>query len=609
MQIFLLWRDRDEPLDPRRVESRLRGFYEPLLRGRPASTHLRAGGASAVYLELPVDGWIPPFLEQTESSWTLGLDYPVEARRALETRGIKPRPGGVLAAFADELEKDPAPLLREVSAPFVIAWRSRRDPNVLMIQNDGIGIGQIFVYDDGRRWAASNRIFAFKALGLDVKMEPAQWATQAVLGWFPLNDTGYRNISVIPPATRLRVEDGNVAGETFDVLDFLMNDTVPREEALELGRQAALDYARSAGELFGTASAGLTGGWDTRAVVSSFLAAGVDHFRLHVRGRRDVDDVVVAERLAQIIGKPLNVKTRGGLPPATASMLEKSMDEALRWQAGHAEFKGAKMFLNSNGRLDGGWVNIMGQHGAVGRGFYIGRTHAMELDPSQFEDKLLEYVSQWTRSFMRPPMREHAEETIRAAYRAADRHGVEGYNRLDFFYMYERTRRWASGGQYNQPGKVLTPFLTPGYIRASFSFPGPERVLNPVHRYIIDTNMPVWSKVPFHYEVTPKLRDEWARQWRRASRGNRAIARWRIWRERLDAMALFGGQLKNYRESGRRGFNNGNYWKAVGRPLIERALRDGGLWTEVYDPRLASQKWAEGPDDIVVLWLLEKICS
>ncbi|MCE5231094.1 hypothetical protein LLG95_16070 [bacterium] len=607
MQIFLLWRDRDQ-IDPRAVELRLRRFYEPILKDRPTAARLAAGGCGALELELPVDGFIPPFIEKTGSSWTLGLDYPVDARRILESRSIK-TDAGVLTTLANELEQHPESLLRELAPPFVMAWKSPNEQNVLHIQNDGLGFGQFYIYDDGRRWAASNRILAFKALGIDVRLDADEWATRTVLGWFPLLQTGYRNISFLPPATRLRIENGNVRTAHYDVLSHWLHDRVARDEALELARQSAIDYLRAAGGLCTRASAGMTGGWDTRAVVSTLIAAGIDHFQLHVRGRRDMNDVIIAQRLAQSIGKRLNVNTRGAIPPPRVSALETSMNHALRWQGGQGEMKGAKTFLASNGHIGGGRLNIMGQHGEIGRGFYASRIGAHELAPDQYEDKLVAYVSQWARSWTRPRMRDLALETIHAAYRAADDYGLEGLDRLDFFYLFERTRRWASGGQYNQPGKVFSPFLTPGFIRAAYSMPGPERVTNPLHRYMIEKNMPSWSDVPFRKTLTPKLGAAWRREFRRASLKNRVICKLDDLKDRIESWPWLAGPVRQYCQSGRRDYNNGIYWQTVGRPLVERAMKEGGFWTEVFDPQPTVAGWEEGPDDTVVMAILERICA
>ena len=83
-------------------------------------------------------------------------------------------------------------------------WASKRTGEVF-VQNDGLGLSQLFEYQTGRTWALSNRIFAFKALGLPLKPEPEEWAVRWTLDGFPMSLTGYKSIRYFEPATRLRV--------------------------------------------------------------------------------------------------------------------------------------------------------------------------------------------------------------------------------------------------------------------------------------------------------------------------------------------------------------------------------------------------------------------
>ena len=196
MQIFLMWPTRSAAfasLDPDAVARRLSKFYEPLFGSRLAARIIRNPHATAVYLELPVEGWLPPYYQEDERGWALALDFPIDADRVLrETTGERCEPKNVLPALGRAFERDPEPLLRQLSPPFVLAWSSRDAPEQpVFIQNDGLGFGQIFEYRAGDTWALTNRIFALKALGLPLRPVAEEWAVKCTLGWFPLEQTGY----------------------------------------------------------------------------------------------------------------------------------------------------------------------------------------------------------------------------------------------------------------------------------------------------------------------------------------------------------------------------------------------------------------------------------
>lgn len=613
MQIFLMWPHHGEAfggLDPEAVARRLKAFYEPLFADEPATRIIRAPHATVVYLELPVAGWLPPYAQQDATHWALALDYPIDADRALrEVTGEAPEPGAVLPALGRALERDPAPLLERLAPPFALAWSALDDPAApLYLQGDGLGFGQLFEYRQGGARAYTNRLFALKALGVELKPVAEEWAAKCTLGWFPLDRTGYAGVRALPPGARVRVDAEGAEVTEIDVLTrWVHPGALAPADALELGFNSLRDYLHDAARLWERASAGLTGGWDSRAVAALLLADGIGNFHLRTRGDENNHEVLIASRLAELAGAEHVIQRGRALPPPTPALLRRSLEGAIRWQAGHMDLQTHKGFLRTADRLGGGDVNIMGQHGEIGRGFYLERVKADRLDPAAFEDELVKYSMTYTRSFLRPALREAAEALIREAYRAADRYGLEGADRLDFFYLNERTRRWASGGQYAQPGKVVAPFLSPRYIQAAYAIPAAERVSNPFHRYTITRAMPRWAGVPYGRG----LDDKQARALRKAFRARHQ----RTWLARKLASLkreierLRHPGLKKYAEAGRRSFDNKLYWHEVGEELIGEVLAGGGLWTEIYDPDRVRAGWDEAPDDLAILYFAERLCE
>jgi hypothetical protein len=158
---------------------------------------------------------------------------------------------------------------------------------------------------------------------------------------------------------------------------------------------------------------------------------------------------------------------------------------------------------------------------------------------------------------------EGVRDVIREGYRQADHYGLIGPARLDFFYLHERTRRWASGSLGSQKGIAIAPFLTPGYIRAAFAYPGTDKASNPFHRHIIATHAPRWVDVPYAHDV------------RQSDRHDR-------------------------REASHRA------WLSVAEPTVREALADGGAWTELFSPDLVAEHWPAAPDQIAIAHLLDE---
>ncbi len=343
-----------------------------------------------------------------------------------------------------------------------------------------------------------------------------------------------------------------------------------------------------------TPTVGLTGGWDSRVVVSSLLASGMS-FSARVKGQPELYDVVIASKLAKLGGFNLHIKSSAELPPDNYSQCRRNVSLALLWQAGYMVTEKHKTFLLNEKRLDGGRVNIMGQHGEIGRGYYTKKIEAEKLKEGQFEENLIKRLIDSKLRLIKKINQDQIFEIIREAYRQANMYGLEGFDRLDFFYLYERTRRWASAALSSQTGMVFAPFLCPGYIRASYAFraQGGEfyqdgKMLNPFHRYIIERNTPEWVNVPYAEDLKREEKE---------------------WKKKKQCVSINkpNSTLGWKQSDGEKYYNLSLYWKDVGKPIIDDAIACGGFWTEVFDPDLIKKDWLSVADDIVMLHLLPEI--
>ena len=591
MKIFLLWRcinDLGQVLAPERVASNLQKIFSPLFSTPPKERILQNSAMSVVVLEMLVLGWKPPFFQEDRQTWALALDYPINARTVLAENGISFENDSVLPILCRKLQHEPTVLLREMAPPFSLVWASKQTDQTF-VQNDGLGQSQLFELKGDRLWALTNKITALKALDVPLEMEREHWAVRSTLGWFPLDLTGYKKVRFLQPATQLRLDSTGITRTAHDVLsDWVHPNGLSQNDCLELARSSLLKQIKAAMPLWEKPSVGLSGGWDSRAVVTSLRAAGAD-FSARVRGLPGRDDVLIASELAKIAGFNLRVKKFEGLPPDDAEACKRCISLALLWQAGHMVTHKHKTFLSHHQYLDGGVVNIMGQHGEIGRGYYAQRIRAVELSEDQYEERLLTKLMASMPPFTRKELHDVVRQIIREAYRQADRYSLTGLARLDFFYLYERTRRWASGSLSSQTGLVFAPFLNPDFIRAVFDYIGYGKETNPFHRYIIATNSPDWVTVPYSEDLKQReLTSEKVDVVKELERKTVISASWK-------------------RPKGGYNYDSSLYWKAVGEPIIHEALARGGFWTEIFDPDMAEKWWQAAPDDLAIVHLLPEM--
>jgi hypothetical protein len=561
LELFLLW--RSSRVEARDVRDKLRNLLAPLFVKAPEVIVRRDGNPSLVVAHAPVPGWKRPFFEEDHDGWAQAIEYPLDWR-------------GSLLSLTRRLEENPAESLRELSPPFSLLWGAPHSGEI-SLQNDGLGAAQLFEYEDEHLWAVTNRIPALKALGVTLQPDAEQWAAATTLGWFPMNTTGYRRVKLLAPGTQLRVSANEVRRTTVDVLGDWVHPVEHAEppersedEWLEIGRASLLHHIDAASSGWDDASVGLTGGWDSRAVVSSLRVVGAP-FRARVKGHASSADVTTAQELARIAGISLRHDHSAEKPSNDPEEWRRSIARSLLWQGGQMDFDKHKTLFADGRRLDDGAVNVMGQHGEIARAYHYGEAMRRFPDGVVPDDPVMEerFVARRLAArlpYLRTDLIEPVREIIRAAFLEAHRHHLTGTARLDFFYLFENTRRGNAASLAAQTGIVVTPLLNPDFIRAAFALRPKAKAGNALHRHIVSANSPEWDAVPY---------------------------------EGKDDAALQRGESRYY--DARRS------WREVGAPLIEDALRNGGFWTEVFDPDAVRQHVFESPDELAMLAMVPEV--
>ena len=594
MLIFVLWQDK-RPNACRTVESvapSLKSVFAPILGDGPVIGMRSAPEANLAWLELPVERWKPPLVERDGDRFAAAGEYPVASSRLLRERGLASGPDRTLLDLARHFDGDPSSLLHDLAPPFSLLWSNGN--GATCVQSDALGQAQLYEYEDANVYALTNRLSALQTLDIPLDPVPLEWAARFCTGWFPLELTGFEGVRHVAPGTRIRLSASGVSRERFDVLQrWLHPDRMSRQDCLELAETSMRGLLEGAIEQWVRPNVGLSGGWDSRVVVSLLRDLGAT-MSLRVRGNPERYDVMIAAELARVAGLRLRINNKGGYPPEDPERLRRCVQLALRWQAGNLSTTKHKTFLARREVLEPGLVNVMGQHSGIGKADFVMKTRAWKLDPSQYEDAMIRQLVGQLEPYLHPELRQPVRELWRTAYRQADLYGLEGFARMHFFFLYEYTRRWASGSMAAQPGQVVTPFLNPGLIRAAYAFPQEEIRRRPFHHHILGKYAKDWKDIPFEDQMTQADIDSG-----------------RIPKVQLDAeqSAFHEGPFWKQPKA-HRVYSNGIYWRSAGRPLAREARRAGGFWTEVLDPGLVDKKiwdretWKRAVDPMVISYLL-----
>lgn len=72
--------------------------------------------------------------------------------------------------------------------------------------------------------------------------------------------------------------------------------------------------------------------------------------------------------------------------------------------------------------------------------------------------------------------------------------GLAGLHLLDYLYLVERMRRWATSAYTTG---MVTPFLAPGFVATTFALTPAQKRDRLLHTGLIARLVPEWSEVPF----------------------------------------------------------------------------------------------------------------
>jgi hypothetical protein len=584
MQLLLAWHKSGilSETNTDRTTQRLIKDALPIFEPEPETQSFECSCAALIYAELPVEGWTTPFLHTNESAVNLSLQYPLNLNAVAKDLNLSNIPGThTLAAVCGAIDAHAKTLIECLDPPYSLLRFNRKSEHLTILQ-DGLGMNPLYVYEDGETWAVTNRIFALRALNLLLIPVIEEWAVRFLIGWIPLDGTGFQRIRQAAPGEHFRLDSNGIKSKRYNALQHWVTPTTPptsHEEICDRAAKGVQDRIHSIAPHWETPRFGLSGGYDSRALAAAFMAAGepMRPFVGNWTGQRDVE---IAVQLAELAGLEINVRGKAKKNPKTRKnhspdeqngedpleIFERGVRVALLWQAGQGEF------LNNFGydHIRGGIIDIRGQHGEIGRGYYNRRlAFPPENDAECLRRLKVSLVNHRAFSLMHKEIRYAAMDLLNRAWNHGKNYVESPHELLDFFYLYERTRRWSPTLLGQRTGLVVSPLLNVDFIHSSFQLKSLEKINAPFHRKIIDQGAPIWRDVPFLSELKQnETIDEFN------ASGSLRDLKWRL------------RGLLSARRRAKQPERRGVFWAGEGKPLLEEAITNGGLWCEIWNPKL-----------------------
>jgi asparagine synthase (glutamine-hydrolysing) len=276
--------------------------------------------------------------------------------------------------------------------------------------------------------------------------------------------TFFREVRKLSPASIHRISASGATAQRYWDAKKLVPESIPNYVAVQSLWESLVRSAKQIVRSFPRPICDLTGGYDSRAVVAAFSAAGVP-FATTVSGPPDSPDVIIAAQLAKAAGLP-----HQHLQSETAQSMT-DLDEAFRFTDGSYDLVEYARVLSLHKRmardLD---ISVNGSYGELARGYWWElllpstgkRTKLDALLIARKRYAAPNPPSLYTRD-LRIPLPEHMAEVIQRTNA-----GLEEFPntfQLDHAYIYMRMQCWQ--GSIARSTNQLWPCLSPFMIRSS----------------------------------------------------------------------------------------------------------------------------------------------
>ncbi|MEV6493138.1 hypothetical protein AB0M20_31630 [Actinoplanes sp. NPDC051633] len=379
------------------------------------------------------------------------------------------------------------------------------------IQQDWLGMSRLFT-GSGRGITAFCSRPSLLAAFLWGTREPDVdgWRSYAACGHFGGDSSPIRGVRLLRPGERVtgRRRPGGgwrLTSQLRHSADDLVADGLAAQAkgfdaAIDLAAEGMLATAAGIGDLYpGQITLGLSGGKDSRVMAAAFLAAdkpieivtNVDaaaegetaqHLMRIVRDRRGPGPV---HRLARV-GAPDDV-LRTDLYER-AERLQNLYD--YQFPSTYLVRRAVPRKLPANSP-----PTISGAGGELAVAYWYPKDGGGDLD-SQAARKTA--VGRLNAAVPVNAMVGEAvaaeRDRIGAVLDHAEGLGLRGQAMTDYLYLVERVRRWYTSAYLYG---IVTPFLTPAFVSASFALDAAQKRQWALHRGLLDRFQPLWSEVPF----------------------------------------------------------------------------------------------------------------
>jgi len=385
-----------------------------------------------------------------------------------------------------------------------------------VVQQDWLGMSRLFVGADDDVLVVSTRpSLVAAACGDPSALDIEAWAGYAAAAHFPGSMAPFEGVRLLDGGQRLtltRRRDGCWAVESSrrPGVDDLVLSGLARRGAIRTessrARQAAVDVAASGltravgsvGGLYdGSVALGLSGGKDSRVIAAALLSAGVvPTFNTNITTKAEGETAVALLRRVRE-SRGLDPEHRLSEPGAPSRVLRDPLlvrAERIRVRYDHqypSSFL-SRPAVSAEAPATLPSPSFGGAGGEILTGYWYPDA---DLSSQQMTVHLAaKLCGAGSLQALSPSNQDAHLARTRALLAKASELGLEGFDILDYAYLTEKMRRWATMAY--TAGQVA-PFLAPEVVETAFALSPADKAKRAFHQSVLDVLAPEWSDIPF----------------------------------------------------------------------------------------------------------------